>query len=78
MSGKEKPFVVGRKCDKPMAEKLHLLPCNKRCQECVACIEWSRTGQSWHVPFSLEKFSDPKLLMRNISILSGGGGKNGR
>lgn len=74
----EKPLVVRRKCDKPMAEKLHLFPCNKRCQECVACIEQARDGTSWHVPHSLTKFSDPKLLMRNIAILSGGGQRNGK
>lgn len=74
----EKPLVIGRRCDVPMARKKKLLPCNKRCQECIACIEWSRTGQAWHVPYSMVKFSDPKLLMRNIAILSGGGGKHGR
>lgn len=72
-----KPVVVGRKCDVPMARKKHLFPCNHECRECIACIEWSREGRSWHVPHNIAGFSDPKLLMRNITIMSGGG-KHGR
>lgn len=42
-------IVVDRKCDVPMAEKKHFLPCEggTKCFGCVACMEQDQNGE-WH------------------------------
>ena len=58
------------RCDIPMARKKGLLRiCNKRCSECVAAITMGPGYIEAHVPLQDERgFSDPKLVMRNMTI----------
>ena len=62
-------MIIGRRCDKPMAEKKRLLPCNKRCRTCVACIRISDDGRESHTP-DFRDGGDPALLARNLAIRS--------
>lgn len=42
--------VVARRCDRPMAEKKHLLPCEGgiKCHTCFACLEQDLNGEWQH------------------------------
>lgn len=40
--------VIRRECDEPMARSKRLLPCNKDCKNCMACIETTDTGERRH------------------------------
>lgn len=62
-------MVIGRRCDKPMAEKKGLLPCKKRCRTCVACIHISDDGRDFHTP-TFRDGGDPVLQARNLAIRS--------
>ena len=42
--------IVKRECDVPMASKKGLLPCDKQCKGCIACIEWNEEGERQHTP----------------------------
>lgn len=41
-------YVVRRECDEPMARSKGLLPCEKDCEHCMACIETTDTGIRQH------------------------------
>jgi len=41
--------VLKRYCDEPMARKRKLLPCDKNCKNCFACIEVLTGGEKRHV-----------------------------
>ena len=62
-------MIVGRRGDKPMAEKKRLLPCKKRCRTCVACIHISDDGRDFHTP-TFRDGGDPVLQARNLAIRS--------
>lgn len=36
-------------CDKVMAEKKHMFPCNERCSECIAGIRTEEDGSREHI-----------------------------
>lgn len=61
------------RCDKPMAHKKGLLKfCDRKCNRCVAGLAYGRGYIEGHVPLQDEReFSDPKLMARNMLILSG-------
>lgn len=40
--------VLKRYCDEPMAKKRKLLPCDKNCKNCFACIEVLTGGEKRH------------------------------
>lgn len=40
--------VVKRTCDEPMAKSKGLLPCDKNCKQCHACIEVLENGERRH------------------------------
>lgn len=40
--------VIKRTCDEPMARSKGLLPCDKNCKQCHACIEWLSSGDRRH------------------------------
>lgn len=61
-------MIISTRCDVPMARSKRLLPCNKRCRSCVACILRDDSGSESH--FWDPKGSDTVLLMRNISLRS--------
>lgn len=61
-------MIISRRCDRPMAISKRLLPCNKRCATCVACIVRDELGTEGHV--NLQKGSDPVLRARNMMIRS--------
>jgi hypothetical protein len=41
-------YIIGRECDEPMARSKGLLPCEKDCKNCMACIEIIETGERQH------------------------------
>ena len=41
-------YIIGRECDEPMAMSKGLLPCEKDCKNCMACIEIIETGERQH------------------------------
>lgn len=58
--------VIRRRCDVPMARSKRLLPCQKNCRSCVACIE---TDENFHERHAVHGRSfDPVLLIRNRII----------
>lgn len=57
-------MIVKRRCDKPMAEKKGLLPCDHRCSTCSACIERNEYGDERHVYH--HHGYDPVLRARNM------------
>lgn len=57
-------MIVSRRCDRPMAEKKRLLPCDHRCSTCVACIERNEYGDERHVYH--HHGGDPVLRARNM------------
>ena len=61
-------MIISIRCDEPMAKKKGLLPCNKRCRTCVACIRRNEYGQEGHV-WNL-RGSCPALAARNMAIRS--------
>ena len=64
----EKPAIVRRRCDVPMARNKGLLRvCDKRCRTCLACIEVDEFGQESHV--SLRNGSE-LMRIRNAVELS--------
>lgn len=63
-------MIVSTRCDRPMAVSKRLLPCNKHCRTCVACIIRDESGEERHVHFPRGKGSDPFLLARNNMIRS--------
>ena len=40
--------VIKRTCDEPMARSKGLLPCEKNCKQCYACIEVLANGERRH------------------------------
>lgn len=40
--------VIKRTCDEPMARSKGLLPCDKNCKQCQACIEVLANGERRH------------------------------
>ena len=40
--------VIKRTCDEPMARSKGLLPCDKNCKQCHACIEVLANGERRH------------------------------
>lgn len=46
----ERNIVLDRKCDVPMADKKHFLPCEggNKCKTCVACLEQGLNGEWQH------------------------------
>lgn len=72
--GKEtrRPVAIEWRCDRAMARSKHLLPCDRNCLECVACIAKDMYAQEWHLPQSeTDRFSDTKLAVQNAWIMSG-------
>lgn len=41
-------YIIGSECDEPMARSKGLLPCEKDCKNCMACIEIVETGERQH------------------------------
>lgn len=41
-------YIIDRYCDEPMARSKGLLPCEKDCKNCMACIEVTDTGERQH------------------------------
>lgn len=41
-------YIIHRECDEPMARSKGLLPCEKDCKNCMACIETTDTGNRQH------------------------------
>lgn len=41
-------MVIKRECDAAMARDKKLLPCDKDCKNCMACIETTDTGERRH------------------------------
>lgn len=41
-------MIVRRECDEPMARSKKILPCDKDCKRCMACIEITDTGERRH------------------------------
>lgn len=56
--------VIRRRCDVPMARRKGLIPCDKTCKTCVACIETDEEYRDSHA--SMGRGSDPRLLARNL------------
>lgn len=54
-------MIVRRECDVPMARSKGLLPCDKDCKNCMACIETTNTGERRHC--TRHKFSNLELDM---------------
>jgi len=65
-------MIIKRRCDKPMAEKKGLLPCQHRCKTCNACIVMGENSSESHV--STLHGGDPALQARNSKIRSMYGG----
>ena len=40
--------IIKRICDEPMARSKGLLPCDKNCKQCHACIEVLANGERRH------------------------------
>lgn len=60
-------MIIRRYCDEPMAKKKKLFPCDKRCRQCVACVEVDKDGQGAHAVREVDA-QDMKLLARNLRI----------
>lgn len=45
---KKHEVILFRSCDEAMARKKKLLPCNKQCNQCFACIEHLGGGERRH------------------------------
>ena len=56
------------RCDVPMARSKGLLPCNKHCLSCVACIAMDEDGREEHI--GGRRMSDPALVVRNMRLRS--------
>ena len=41
-------YIIRRECDEPMARSKGLLPCEKNCKNCMACIEITESGERQH------------------------------
>ena len=52
---REPKIIVSRECDEPMARSKGLLPCEKDCANCMACIE--KTDTEATLPISEEALS---------------------
>ena len=50
-----KRIVVRRECDEAMARSKQLLPCDKNCKKCCACIEIDLEGNREHANFTGQK-----------------------
>lgn len=61
-------MIIRRYCDEPMAKKKKLFPCDKRCHQCVACIEVDEDGQGAHAVHGDKNARDMKLFARNLQI----------
>ena len=59
-------MIISRRCDKPMARKKRLLPCDHRCRTCIACIERNEYGDESHVYH--HNGGDPTLQVRNWAL----------
>ena len=53
-----------------MAEKKGLLPCQKRCSTCLACIQIGEDGQERHTPDFQRGSGDPALAAKNYALRS--------
>ena len=60
----EKHFIIKRDCDEPMARKKNLLPCDKDCSNCMACIETMNNGERRHC--TRHKAGIEPMVVRNV------------
>lgn len=63
-----KTIIVSRRCDVQMAKKKRLFPCDRRCKQCVACIERDYYGNESHALRGGHGQLDYKLLFRNMRL----------
>lgn len=60
-------MIVSRRCDRPMARRKRLLPCDKNCRDCMASIERDDLGNESH-GLSEPDSIDYHLMFRNMQI----------
>ena len=82
MSDDKARIIIGRRCDVPMARRKGLLGyCQRRCSQCLCCIEKDAYGGEQHV--SIVRGGDPGIIARNLlryspSKTATSNGKRGR
>lgn len=61
-------MVVKRECDLPMARSKNLLPCDRECKECMACIETTDTGERRHCTRLRDREIGPRIPPQNNKV----------
>lgn len=61
-------MVVKRECDLPMARSKNLLPCDRECKECMACIETTDTGERRHCTHLRDREIGPRIPPQNNKV----------